>query len=152
VVEEVGVVLRVEGELAIVKTKRSSMCDGCGTGGLCKAVGGSSDMEVPARNDVGAKVGDAVRMTVASKAFLKASFLVYMLPVAALIVGALLGTQVGPALYPKASGDLFAVVFGMALFFLSFVLMRMWTKGIKGGQSYSPVISEIVYGEAHMHQ
>lgn len=151
-VEEVGVVLRVEGELAIVKTKRSSMCDGCGTGGLCKAVGGSSDMEMAARNDVGAKVGDEVRVTVASKTFLKASFLVYMLPVAALIVGALLGTQVGPSLYPKASGDLFPVVFGVALFFLSFVLMRVWTKGIKGGQSYSPVISEIVYGEAHLHQ
>lgn len=151
-VEEVGVVLRVEGELAIVRTKRSSMCDGCGSGGLCKALGGGSDMEMAAQNEVGAKVGDEVRVTVASKTFLKASFLVYMLPVAALIVGALVGSQVGPSLSPKASGDLFPVVFGVALFLLSFVVMRVWAKGIKGGQRYCPVISEIVYGEAHLHQ
>jgi len=44
--EEVGVVLRVEGELAIVKTQRSSICNGCHSGGFCKALGGDSVMEV----------------------------------------------------------------------------------------------------------
>ena len=44
--EEAGVVLRVEGELAIVKTQRSSMCNGCHSGGFCKALGGDSVTEV----------------------------------------------------------------------------------------------------------
>jgi len=48
--EEVGVVLRVEGELAIVKAQRSSMCNGCHSGGFCKALGGGSVMEVAARD------------------------------------------------------------------------------------------------------
>jgi sigma-E factor negative regulatory protein RseC len=93
-------------------------------------------MEVAARNEVGAKVGDEVRVTVASKTFLKASFLVYMVPVTALILGALLGDTLGPSLYPGASSDLLPVVFGSLFFFLSFVLMRIWgreskrTKGI----------------------
>jgi sigma-E factor negative regulatory protein RseC len=150
--EEVGVVLRVEGELAIVKTKRSSMCDGCHSGGFCKALGGDSDMEVAARNEVGAKVGDEVRVTIASKTFLKASFLVYMVPVTALILGALLGTALGPSLYPGASSDLLSVIFALIFFFLSFVVMRIWAKGIKGGQQYCPVISEILYGKAYLHQ
>ena len=150
--EEVGVVVRVEGELAIVKTKRSSMCDGCHSGGFCKALGGGSDMEVAARNEVGAQAGDEVRMTVASKTFLKASFLVYMVPVTALILGALLGTKVGPTLSPGASSDLFPVVFGLVFFFLSFVLMRVWAKGVRGGDQYCPVISEILYGKTYLHQ
>lgn len=150
--EEVGVVLRVEGELAIVKTQRSSMCGGCHSGGFCKAFGGDSDMEVAARNEVGAKVGDEVRVTVASKTFLKASFLVYMVPVTALILGALLGTTLGPSLYPGASSDILSVLFGLILFFLSFVLMRIWAKGIKRGEQYCPVISEILYGKAYLHQ
>ncbi len=150
--EEEGVVLRVEGELAIVKTQRSSICEGCHSGGFCKALGGDSDMEVAARNEVGAKVGDEVRVTVASKTFLKASFLVYMVPVTALILGALLGATLGPSLCPGTSSDLLSVVFGLTLFSLSFVLMRIWTKGIKGGQQYCPVISEILYGKAYLHQ
>jgi sigma-E factor negative regulatory protein RseC len=150
--EEVGVVLRVEGELAIVKTKRSSMCDGCHSGGFCKALGGDLDMEVAARNEVGAKVGDEVRLTVASKTFLKASFLVYMVPVTALILGALLGVTLGPSLYPRASSDLLPVVFGSIFFFLSFVLLRIWGKGIKKDEGYCPVIAEILYGKAYLHQ
>jgi sigma-E factor negative regulatory protein RseC len=146
--EEVGVVVRVEGELAVVKTKRSSMCDGCHSGGFCKALGGGSDMEVAARNSVGAKVGDEVRVSVASKTFLKASFLVYMVPVAALILGALLGSRLGSSLYPGVKSELLSVVCGLMLFFLSFVLMRAWTRTGKGSEEYSPVISEIVYGEA----
>jgi sigma-E factor negative regulatory protein RseC len=150
--EEAGVIVRVEGELAIVKTKRSSMCDGCHSGGFCKALGGGSEMEVAARNEVGANVGDEVKVTVASKTFLKASFLVYMVPVAALILGALLGTEVGPTLSPGESSDLFPVVFGLTLFLLSFVLMRVWAKGSKGGEQYCPVVSEILYGKTHLCQ
>jgi sigma-E factor negative regulatory protein RseC len=150
--EEVGVVVRVVGELVIVKTKRSSMCDGCHSGGFCKALGESSDMEVAARNEVGAKVGDEVKVTVASKTFLKASFLVYMVPVTALILGALLGTKVGPTLSPETSSDLFPVVFGLMLFLLSFVLMKLWGKGIRGDGPYYPVVSEILYGKTYLHQ
>jgi len=150
--EEAGFVLRVEGELAIVKTKRSTMCDGCGSGGFCRALGGGSDVEVAARNEAGAKVGDEVRVTVPPKTFLKASFLVYMVPVAALIVGALLGSTLGPSLSAGVSSDVFAVVFGLVLFFLSFVLIRVWTKETKGSRQYCPVISEILRGEAYLHQ
>jgi sigma-E factor negative regulatory protein RseC len=150
--EEAGVIVRVEGELAIVKTKRSSMCDGCHSGGFCKALGGGSDMEVAARNEVGANVGDEVKVTVASKTFLKASFLVYMVPVAALILGALVGTKVGPTLSPGASSDLFPVVFGIVFLVLSFVLMKLWSKGSKGGEQYCPVVSEILHGETDLRQ
>jgi len=150
--EEGGVVLRVEGEMAIVKTQRSSMCDGCLSGGFCEALVGNSDMEVAARNVAGAEVGDEVRVTVASKTFLKASFLVYMVPVTALILGILLGTTLGASLYPGVSSDLFPTVFGLIFFFLSFVLMRIWTKGIQGGKQYCPVVSEILYGKAYLHQ
>ncbi|NIS63146.1 MAG: hypothetical protein GTO13_21370 [Proteobacteria bacterium] len=150
--EEIGVVLKVEGELAVVKTQRSSMCEGCHSGGFCKALGGDSDMEVAARNEAGAKVGDEVRVTIASKTFLTASFLVYMVPVTALILGALLGATLGPSLYPGANSDLLSVILGLIFFSLSFFLMRIWAKGIKGGRQYCPVISEILYGKARMHQ
>jgi len=150
--EEAGVVLRVEGELAIVKTKRSTMCDGCHSGSVCRALGGGSDMEVAARNEAGAKVGDEVRVTVASKTFLKASFLAYMVPVAALIIGALLGSTMGRTLSSRVSSDLFAVVFGLALFLLSFLLMRVWVKRPGADGQYCPVISEILHGEAYLHQ
>jgi sigma-E factor negative regulatory protein RseC len=109
-------------------------------------------MEVAARNQVGAKVGDEVRVTVASKTFLKASFFVYMVPVTALILGALLGATLGPFLYPVASSDLLPVIFGLIFFLLSFVLLRIWGKGIKKDEGYCPVIAEILYGKAHLHQ
>ena len=150
--EEVGIVQRVEGEVAVVKTKRSTLCDGCHSGSFCRALGGGSDMEVAARNEAGAKVGDEVKVTVASKTFLKASFLAYMVPVAALILGALLGSTLGPSLSAGVGPDLFAVVFGLTFFVLSFLLVRIWVRGTGTDGKYCPVISEIIHGEAYLHQ
>ncbi len=109
-------------------------------------------MEVAARNEARAKVGDEVRVTITSKTFLKASFLAYMVPVAALIIGALLGSTMGPTLSSRVSSDLFAVVFALALFLLSFLLMRVWAKRSGADGQYCPVISEILHGETYLHQ
>jgi sigma-E factor negative regulatory protein RseC len=150
--EEVGVVVRIEGNLAVVKTKRNSMCDGCHSGGFCRALGGGSDMEVAARNETGAEVGDEVRVVVPSKTFLKASFLIYMVPVTALILGALLGRAVGPFISQEGNPEFISVVFGLMLFVLSFFVMRVWTGRIKGREEYAPVISEIVYGKGNLYK
>jgi sigma-E factor negative regulatory protein RseC len=150
--EEVGVIVRVEGNLAVVKTKRSSMCSGCHSGGFCTALGGGSDMEVAAKNEVGGEVGDEVRVAVPSKAFLKASFLVYIVPVSALILGALLGRSLAPFLSQGGNFEFVSVVFGLMLFVLSFFVMRIWTSGAKRREQYSPVISEILYGKGNLHE
>jgi positive regulator of sigma E activity len=81
-------------------------------------------------------------------AFLEVPFLAYMVPVKALIVGITLG----PSLSAGVSSDLFAVVFGLTLFLLSCLLVWVWVRGHGADGKYFPVISEIIHGEAYLHQ
>src|SRR3990172_9647898 len=65
---------------------QSGGCESCATSGVCKAVSG--DRVLMAENKIGAKPGQHVFLKIESGAFLKASFLVYMLPVIFLFLGA----------------------------------------------------------------
>ena len=78
---EQGTVTKVSGDKAWVRTRRSSMCDGCKSQGVCHSLGGTENMEAEALNSAGAKDGDRVILKISSGALWKISFLFYMIPV-----------------------------------------------------------------------
>jgi len=87
-IEESGTVFEVRGPTALVRLKRSSACSGCASAGQCHAGRGESEQLLEARNDIGAAVGDAVRVAVSARAVINASARIYLLPVAGLLLGA----------------------------------------------------------------
>jgi sigma-E factor negative regulatory protein RseC len=94
--EEEGIVDRVEGGTAYVKTRRGDACEHCHAKDGCHAMGGGKEMEVAVANTLDAKPGDRVMVSVEDGAFLQASLLVYGVPAVALVAGALAGEQLGP--------------------------------------------------------
>ena len=88
---EVGQVTELSGSMAKVNVKRRSSCENCGACGM----GARPEMSFMLNNDIGAKVGDRVVIEMHSKALFKAAFLVYTIPLAALIIGFLLGQSIG---------------------------------------------------------
>lgn len=92
---EVGVVEKVFGERASVLIQRSGACAHCDSTGSCN-VADEKTMHTVLSNELRAKVGDQVQLTFSSHSFLKLSFLVYFLPVVALVAGASLGEAWGP--------------------------------------------------------
>ena len=95
--QEEGLVVKTMGGLAQVETTQQEACKSCGAQGMCHAMGGDKRRVITAVNQVGAREGDKVIMAMPRKGVLGASFLVYMVPVAALLVGAALGRKWGEA-------------------------------------------------------
>lgn len=73
-----GIVVKLNGNTATVKIKRSSACGhDCGECNLCK----NPDIEVDILNPINAKIGDKVKIGTDTAEVLKSAFLLYMLPI-----------------------------------------------------------------------
>lgn len=140
--EETGLVIELKGSLALVRVKEGSGCEGCSGAGSCKAVSGERVLE--AENSVGAKPGQRVLISIGSGAFLKASFLVYMVPIIFLFIGAYVGGKVGPTLYPGLAMDYWQALTGATFLALSAGVIRLYDKRVKKGTGLRPVIVSVV--------
>ncbi len=131
--EEEGRVTAVDGNYAYVAARPSSACEGCSQKGMCHVLGGSGDMIIKAVNDVRAGIGDSVVVAVSSRTFLKASALIYLLPVAALIAGGVFGKSIAPHLEINIQAETLSAIFGFTSLVVSFVAVRLLSDKI--GQS-----------------
>lgn len=91
-VTKTGVIKALEGRMAVAVTTREDACGHCKARESCEALGGTgANATVRALNLIDAQIGDRVTIAMASKSLLKASFMIYMVPILALIGGILLG-------------------------------------------------------------
>lgn len=109
---------------ALVRTRRTSACSGCSAKGACSTLGGGKDAELWVDNPVGASRGDRVVLAVPDGAILKASVILYLIPVTALVAGAALGNWLG--LKMEVSNDLLAAAMGVFFMVLAFAGARIW--------------------------
>jgi len=92
VLTRTGVVRAIQGRMALVVTRMEPECESCKAKEACSTFGGGgANAEITARNTAGAEVGDIVTISMAGSSLVKVSFLVYMLPILALIAGIVLG-------------------------------------------------------------
>jgi len=143
--EETGIVEEVrENGFASVKAAGGESCASCMARGACHALGAGMERKVTAINHVGATVGDRVVLTVESGSFLKASFLVYLFPVIALVVGSILGERYSGEIWPSGDPELVAVGVGLFCLVTSFVLIRFVSNRLSEDKSYYPVIERVI--------
>ena len=128
--EEEGMVTAVDGSYAFVMAKPSTACEGCSQKGVCHVLGGSGDMIIKAANNVTANVGDKVIVAISSKTFLKASAVIYLLPVAALIAGGIFGRSVAPHLGLNIQAEAVSAIFGLIFLLVSFVAVKLLSSKI----------------------
>ena len=139
---ELGEILSVADRTAQVKLKRNTQCSSCSCAGFCNPFG-KEWMVVTADNALGAAAGQKVRVTYRVEGEVKASFILYIIPVLALLLGALIGTFFDPFNHT----DLSAVAVGLSFVVISFLLIKTyaaWKYGRK--RSYRPSISEVLNG------
>lgn len=121
-IEEQGTVVEVTPPRARVRTERSGACESCGARGACAGLGGGRDALVWVDDPLGVRVGERVVVAVPEGTVLRASFWVYLVPVAALVAGAVAGSRLGPAL--GLSADLGAAGVGVVAMGIAFGLAR----------------------------
>jgi len=140
--QEEGRVVEVRGGLALVEAVQSDACASCGARDACHALGGDRQRVVRALNPVGAAVGDRVLMTMPRRAVLGASFLVYMVPVLALLVGAVVGQRLGPAWGLSPTGG--AVLLGLAALAAAWLALRIVSRNLGRRDSFQVKIVRVV--------
>ncbi len=116
-IEEAIVVAVVPGEgerpsQARVQLVAGDHCEGCPASNVCKPGGGGQRL-LEVHDPVGVTVGDRVRIAVPGGAVLRASFLVYGLPLVLLLIGVWLGMQWWSAENPMR--DLWSFLLGAGL-------------------------------------
>jgi len=96
VIEEVGVVVSVQGDVAEVETQHRGVCGGCTLGDACATsliarYFGRKRSLLQAHNGIGASPGDRVVIALPESVLLEASFVAYLVPLLAMIGGAMAG-------------------------------------------------------------
>ncbi len=140
-IEEEGVVADVIGDIAKVAVLTKSACEQCAQAGVCHP--GDQDF-MEASNPLGAKKGQKVKVVVAPQMYLKASIILYGLPMAAFITGAIVSKNLAEKYGNAANSDLWAFIAGTACLLLSFIFIRAYNKKVEKTQKYKPTIVEIL--------
>jgi len=130
---EEGIIIKIHGDIATVRVKSSSLCS------HCKAciMGDDGYMTAEAENTIGAKIGDKVGLSVNSKMLLGSSLLVFGLPLLVLLISVILADLV-------FDNQIFSLSIGLALFFLSFIPIKIYDKHLRKTNVCGIKIVEII--------
>jgi sigma-E factor negative regulatory protein RseC len=140
-VTEKGIVAELSDNKAQVRIQKSSACASCEARHGCH-IHNTKEMMVDVNNDLGAKLGDLVEISVPTWSFLRTSFLVYFLPVLALIFGAYAGGVWAASLH--LSPTLASVLGGGLALALSFAVLRRVDRAAQCRAGFSPRMTRIL--------
>ncbi len=123
-----AIIIQVEGDYASVQPLNTGGCGhcnsegGCGSGTLTKLFCSSKPRHFKVRNEVCARVGDEVQVSVPDGVLLRGAMKLYVLPLILLLAGGIAG---GGLVDEPSSRDAYAVVGAIGGLLLGFVLARL---------------------------
>jgi len=141
--EEYGTIVELKGkQIAVVLCQRHSACDHCASSGSCHIGEDSSTMLVEAFNAIGAGISDRVKVVTSTKSFLQSSFMLYIVPIIGLLIGAVSGQLIGENYPLGIEATLLSAILGVAFMVGTFLLIRVGTSALSK-ELYMPRIVEI---------
>ena len=123
-IKEQGVIEKIMNQKAVVRVNQTSACESCKSRGSCDISGRNMIVEI--NNDIHAKVGDYVELSVPEGTVIKLSLIVYLFPVIALMIGAFLGASIGASIH--INNSLTAVIGGGLGMIIVFLVLKMYEK------------------------
>jgi positive regulator of sigma E activity len=101
-------------------------------------------MEIEAVNSVHAQIGQTVKVSIKAQTYLKGTFFVYGIPLMVFIIGIIIGKNIGEKYFKTISSDIVSFIAGFCALFLSFIVVRAWSKKAETKVEYKPIIEEIL--------
>lgn len=121
---EEGTVVESHGHRARIQVERGSACKHCSAKALCRPFGETSSL-LEVANPVGAAQGQRVVVAIEPARLVKNSLLLYGMPAAALVAGAISGSYLAGILFEKDRADVFAIIGAVILLGLALVVTRV---------------------------
>ena len=138
---EVGSVVSVNDDAAVVAMRMSGACKKCG---LCMSSSDGKDVLLLARNEAGAKIGDSVEIEISSGRVLMAAFVVYLVPVVMTVVGFLVGSAVSGGSEESGLPIVLAVVFLV----VSFLAVWLYDLRVRKGERREATVTRVLDDDA----
>ncbi len=101
-------------------------------------------VETEALNTVSARVGQKVKVVMKPHTYFKGALILFIIPVFALITGALLGKIYLPAHYSGVDADLLSAIGGFLAFFTSLLFVKILSGRMNKKNEYKPIIESIM--------
>ena len=144
---EEGTVIRVQGEKAWVLVQQTGMCEHCSSKTACFTLGGDKKIEAESFNTAGAHPGDWVLIKIKTKSLLGIAFLFYILPVIALVCGAITGMNIGRRY--RFDPELAAFLSAAAAFILTFIPIVLIGARLKRSRKHMPEVVRILSSQSN---
>ncbi len=132
-IKERGVVEKIVQQKAVVKLQKSSGCETCEARGSCHAEG-DKNMVVEVENELCAREGDTVEVSMPKRSVAKMALVVYLGPVAALIAGAFAGDAAGRSF--QLDSPLAPVIGGLVLLAASLLALKEFDRFARSRPDY----------------
>ena len=127
---------------AEVVTDKLEACANCASARNCASTCKSTRITSRVLNDVGAKEGDLVAIYMSSASVLKSAALLYLVPVAFLILGAIIGNAISERWTMAASSA--AIIFSLVGFVLGVIFLAVFSKRHPAMHRLTPNITRII--------
>lgn len=137
--KEIGEIIELEGNQAIVRIQRSSACGKCGA---CKFGASRDGMLLSTYNHLNGKPGDFVEIELESSSIVKASIIVYLIPLLGLIIGVVVGYFL--AGFFNLDSGLLGAIGGILFTALTFLGIKAIDPLLKEKDTYSPKMVSII--------
>ncbi|MFC1883641.1 SoxR reducing system RseC family protein [Thermodesulfobacteriota bacterium] len=138
---EEGIIEKAFENKAVVRIQRSSACAHCQSKGACEMLS-DKEMLIEVSNQLHAKDGDRVEISLPARSLLKMSLFVYFLPIVALVIGAVLGGEFAGVFHLTST---MGSIGGGAVFMAgAYFLLKRLNRGAEGSYEYQPQITRIL--------
>ncbi len=131
---ELATVIKTSGKIATVQIIKSPQCGSCKA---CAFKNGKSYVKVKAKNEIGATIGNNVLVGCEKDNRTLASFLVYIVPVIFVAIGAIIG-------YFAFKKEVYTVLLCLFMLVLGFVVVFFFDKLLSKSKGFGMEIIEIV--------
>lgn len=136
-------VVKKESGQSLVKVIKTSACSHCDK--KCMLAQDShevEEMEVLVNDPIGAEVGSLVELEMASKPVLFSAFVVYLLPLVAIIAGYFVGNILFNSVV--ANAEVAGIIGSVIAFLLSFLMLRFFDHQAGARSYFHPEITRVV--------
>jgi len=138
-----GIVIDLIGNRARVRVEMTAACKHCKSASICIPEGGMTKC-LTAIAPEWVKVGQKVKLELPSSSQLFANFLVYIVPLGDMFIGAILGYFLGKKYFPNQDPQQIAAGLGFLFLILSFAVMRILNSYFEKSGMFMPKIVEVV--------
>ena len=133
---------------AVVKVRPNLSCENCGRcGGFFGDPEKNQDQLVEVFNPIGAGKGQLVRLEAKATEVLLAAFMLYLLPLFALVVGLFAGRSFVLSQGLAVNADMWGMLTGLVLMIIVFIVLRLNERRLAKGKRFKAVITAVVSEE-----